>query len=204
MILSIYHVYNQNYNFMKAIKLIILGILIHAGTKAQEYNNKHIFYIDIGLTGGSYKNSSFAGGYGSVGLFFNSLGRQAAIDIKSKENYLLSPESEFGALSLTYRLYFSRGLYLGIGGAHNHWVAINHFNEDPIGSIFATNQHIIHRTGLIAEIGYDFKSLIPRGWLGMYPATNLSFTYMPGYKDPIPIVNLSIGVKFGLKRKENL
>lgn len=186
---------------MKTLKLLILlACLVTGIVRAQEYNNKHKFYIDIGLTSGTYKNSFTGGGYGAIGFYFKTKGRQSAIDIKSKEQYIVSPEAHLGALSLTYRLYFSRGFYFGVGGAHNHGIHFHHFTEDPLGSVFATNQHIMHRTGVIGEVGYDFKSFIRGAWLGMYPVTNLSFTYMPGYGDPVPMVNFSLGFKFGMKK----
>lgn len=186
---------------MKTIKLIIVIVILNSITAyAQEINNKHQFFIDIGLTGGKYKNSNMLGSYGSIGVFFKSFGKQSAIEVKSKEHYVLSPEMQVGALSLTYRVYLARGFYLGVGGAHNHGIAFKHFEKDPLGSIFATNVNVFHRTGLIAETGYDFRSFIRKGGFGIYPVSNLAFTYMPGYGDPIPMVNLSIGFRFGFKR----
>jgi len=190
---------------MKGVKLIIALVILNSITaNAQESNNKHQFYIDLGVTGGSYSNSPMGGTYAAIGVYFNSFGRQSSIDVRSKEHYVVSPEMQVGALSLSYRLYLTKGFYAGLGGAHNHGIPFKHFEDDPLGSIFATNMHVFHRTGFIAEVGYDFRSFIKKGGFGIYPVTNLSYTYMPGYGNPIQLINLSIGFRFGFKRIEGM
>ena len=190
---------------MKTTKLIIaLVILSSIAANGQDYNNKHKNYIDIGYCVGAYSKSFMGGVYGAGGFFFKSFGKQSALDFRGKESYIVTPEKEAGQLSLTYRIYFTKGFYFGMGGAHNHEIAFTSFTEDPMGAIFATNKKVIHRTGLIGEVGYDFRSFIKKGGLGIYPVTNLSVAFMPGDSEPNPLINLSIGFRFGFKRLENL
>lgn len=188
---------------MKQVKLVIAIVLFNNFCVfSQESTNTHKVYIDIGYCAGAYANSFVGGVYGAGGFFFKTFGKQSAIDVRGKELYIVSPEREAGSLSLTYRLYLSKGFYLGIGGVHNHEIAFHYFMHDAFGSLMATNKHVIHRTGGIAELGYDLRSFIKNKWLGIYPVFNLSVAYMP---DPEinPLINLSIGFRFGMKQKNN-
>ncbi len=167
---------------------------------AQSTNNMHKGYIDIGLNSGAYSGAYTGGVYGAAGIFFTSFGKNSALDFRAKENYILSPERQAGAITVTYRLFLTKGYYLGGGFAHNHEMAFDSYLDDPIGATLATSKYVIHRSGVVVETGYDFKSFIKRGGFGIYPVTNLCFAYMVRDKEPNPLITLSIGFRFGFKR----
>ena len=187
---------------MKSFVYVLLLCFNGLNILAQETNNRHKDYIEIGYTGGLYSGAGTGGVYGAAGFFFNSFGKASAIDFRAKEIYISKPERESGALSLTYRLFLTKGYYLGAGFAHNHEVPFDKYKEDIVGSSIGNGKSIIHRTGLAAETGYDFGSFIKKGWLGIYPHVNLSIAYMVLDKEPNPLVTLSIGFRFGFRENK--
>lgn len=168
---------------------------------SQETNNRHKNYIEIGYTGGLYSGAGTGGVYGAIGFFLKSFGKASAVDVRAKELYISSPERESGSITFMYRLFFTKGYYLGAGFAHNHEIPFDKYKEDILGSTIGNGKHIIHRSGVAAETGYDFKSLKKKGWLGIYPHANLCMAYMVLDDEPNPLVTLSIGFRFGLKEK---
>jgi hypothetical protein len=186
---------------MKSSSAILAICVCAFSATAQESNNMHKMYIEIGINTGSYSGAWMGGAHGAAGIFFKSFGKPSAIDVRAKEMYISSPEREVGAITLTYRLFLSKGFYLGGGFAHNHEMAMNNYVDDPMGATMGNSKNLIHRTGIVAETGYDFKSFIKRGWLGIYPVTNLSITYLAFDREPNPLITLSAGFRFGVIRK---
>jgi hypothetical protein len=183
---------------MKSILFFLL--LISVSASAQNYNNTSKVYVEAGLTGGTYSNTGYnVGVFGGLGFFFTSLGKQSAIDVRAKELYISNPERESGAITFSYRLYLSKGLYLGAGFAHNHEVNMDDFLKEPVRSIIGNGDAIIHRTGLVGEFGYDFKSIFKN--FGLYPTANVSFAYLTLDDEPNPLINLSIGVRIGVVKQ---
>lgn len=171
--------------------------------RAQESNNKHKSYIEIGYTGGSYSSlGGIAGVYGAAGIFFKNFGKTAALDFRAKEVYITSPQREAGAITVTYRLFLTKGFYVGAGFAHNHEVGINDYVKDIAGATLGNSKYIIHRTGVALETGYNFRSFFKKGWLGVYPMIGLSAAYLVADHEPNPFVTLSAGFRFGFKRLE--
>ena len=167
---------------------------------AQENNNIHKGYFEVGLNSGTYSKSYTGGVYGAAGIFFTSFGRHSSLDFRAKENYIVSPEREAGAITVTYRLFLTKGYYLGGGFAHNHEVGFNNYIDDVAGATLGNSKNIIHRSGVAIETGYDFKSFIKNGSFGIYPVTNLCLAYFVRDKEPNPMVTLSIGLRFGFKK----
>jgi hypothetical protein len=181
----------------------LLFILIFTNAVAvfsQDYNNWHRNYLEVGFTGGSYSNTGAnMGVYGNIGYFFESFGKQAAIDIRAKEVYITSPQREAGLITFCYRIYPKKGLYFGGGFAHNHEVPFDDFLKEPVRSLFGNGNAIIHRSGFTLETGYDFKSIFKK--VGLYPVSNLNITYLALDDEPNPYINLSIGLRLGMKKK---
>lgn len=167
---------------------------------AQQTNNMHKNYIEIGCNNGIYHNSFTGGVQGAFGVFFKAFGRTSALDFRSKENYIISPERQTGAITVTYRTFLTKGFYLGGGFAHNHEIAFKDYLTDPIRASLGNSPRIIHRSGLAVETGYDFKSLIKNSRFGIYPVINLGMSYLLMDKQPNPLISLSIGFRFGIKK----
>ena len=184
---------------MRSFVCVLALSIGYLSTSAQETNNRHKNYVEIGYTGGLYSGAGAGGVYGAAGFFFKAFGKASSIDFRAKEIYISKPERESGALSLTYRLFLTKGYYLGAGFAHNHEVPFDKYKEDIVASSIGNGKYIIHRSGLAAETGYDFGSLMKKGWLGIYPHVNLSVAYMALDHEPNPLVTLSVGFRFGVK-----
>lgn len=185
---------------MKTFLINFLIILCLFKSSAQESNNMHKNYIEIGLNGGTYSKSFTGGGYGAAGFFFTSFGKKSRLDFRAKENYIFSPEREAGSITLMYSVYINHGCYLGAGFAHNHEMAFNSFLGDAIRATTGTSKYIIHRSGIAIETGYDFKSIVKKSSFGIYPVTNLCLAYFLMDKEPNPLLTLSIGFRFGFKK----
>jgi hypothetical protein len=185
---------------MKSLLITLTFFILSHYGMAQENNNIHKNYFDIGLNAGAY-SSSFAGGvYGAAGFFFTSFGKTSALDFRVKENYIVSPEKEVGAITATYRVFFTKGFYMGGGFAHHHEIAYNDFLNDAARATLGTSKYITHRTGVAIETGYNFKSFVTNHSFGIYPVTNLCLEYMVLDEDPNPLLTLSIGFRFGFKK----
>ncbi len=187
---------------MKNLIVVLVLSVFALNAKAQELNNRHKLYIEIGYSGGMYNASPAGGVYGAAGVFFKTGNKQSALDFRAKEIYINSPQREAGAITLTYRLFLVKGFYLGAGFAHNHEIAMDHYIEDPMGSSMGNGQFIIHRTGVAFETGYDFKPFPRNKGFGIYPVTGLSCSYMLNDKEPNPLVMLNIGFRFGFKKMQ--
>ncbi len=183
----------------KSIVVIVISVFAY-NVSAQELNNHHRIYLEIGYSGGIY-HSAFAGGvHGAVGAFFRTGRKQSAVDFRVKEVYITSPQREAGAITVTYRLFLVKGFYLGAGFAHNHEIALDNYIEDPLGSSMGNGKYIIHRTGVAFETGYDFKPFPRNKGYAIYPVTGLSCSYLLNDKEPNPLVMLNIGFRFGFKK----
>ncbi len=182
---------------------VIATMVISNNCKAQQgYTNRHKVYIELGICGGSNSIGFTAGGYGAVGLFFGKK-RAMCIDARAKELYFDAPQGEAGAITLTYRIFLAKKFYLGAGFAHNHEVAMHDFTNEPVGSLMGSDPHIVHRTGLSAETGFDLRPFPSKTWLGVYPVANLNIAYLVMDHHPNPLITLSLGFRFGMKPIES-
>lgn len=182
--------------------LITLILSLNLSLLAQEYNNHHKKYIQGGLNSGVYNGAYTGGVLGAFGSYFMTFNKLSAVDFRVKELYTVSPQREVGSITATYRLFLSSGFYIGAGFAHNHEINFKDYLNDPIPATIGNGKSIIHRTGLAAETGYDFKSLITKGKFGLYPTTNLCLAYMVLDKEPNPLITASFGLRFGFAKTE--
>ena len=185
---------------MKLLIIILFLSTCFINGMAQENNNQHKNYFEIGLNAGTCSSSFTGGVYGGAGFFFTSFGKTSAFDFRAKENYIVSPEKEAGALTFMYRIFLTKGFYLGAGFAHNHEIVFKNYLDDPVRATLGNGKYIIHRSGLAIETGYDFKSFFKNGTFGIYPETNLCIAYLVLDEEPNPLITLSIGLRFGFKK----
>lgn len=182
--------------FLFALVFSFLSIAL----SAQDITHKT--YIETGFSGGIY-SSSFAGGvFGGAGFFFNSFNKKCALDFRAKEVYISSPEREAGAITVTYRIYFSENFYAGGGFAHDHEIAYQDFLDETSGAILGNSKKIIHRTGAAIEAGFDFKPWLDKNKFVLYPTSNLCVSYMVADDEPNPLITLNFGVRFGFKKQK--
>lgn len=186
---------------MKILRVLVL-MFVALSSYSQTFTNKHKSYVEIGFCGGTNGIGATTGVFGAAGLFFESFGRMSAIDARAKELYIFSPQREAGAITLTYRLFIARGFYLGAGFSHNHEIAMNDFLSEPVRAVMGNSKHIIHRSGLAAEIGYDMKPFPRDKWLGIYPVFNLGMSYLAMDNEPNPMITASVGFRVGMKKLE--
>lgn len=187
---------------MKRLSLILSCYLSALTLFAQENSNSHKTYIETGFSSGLY-SSSFTGGlYGGVGFFFNSFNKKCALDFRAKEIYISSPEREAGAITVTYRIYFTERFYAGGGFAHNHEISFQDFLDETAGAILGNSKKIIHRTGAAIETGFDFKPWLEKNKFVLYPTSNLCMNYMVADDELNPLVTLNFGIRFGFKKQK--
>ena len=185
------------------IKIAALS-LIATTTAAQEKNTLYKNYIEAGINSGVYSSSFTGGVQGAFGRHFITAGKKTAIDFRAKENYTHKPNRQAGLLSLTFRYFLTQKFYLGAGFAHNHEISFHNYLDEPVRATMGNSKHLIHRTGIVLETGYDFKQLNRKGNFGISPIVNLAVNYMLFDKEPNPFVTLSIGFRYGFKPLQNI
>lgn len=186
---------------MKTLVFFLLTLLPGIMMGQQSSNNNHKYYVDIGYAGGTNSIGPTAGLSFALGFFINTIGKASSIDVRAKTLYIFSPAREAGAISFNYRVFLTKGFYLGAGFAHNHETPIDKYLKEPIGATMGISNNIIHRSGFNWEAGYDFRSLLKNKWLGIYPVTNISLAHMFLDKEPNPLITITTGFRFGLKKK---
>ena len=183
-------------------RLAFAGLVVCLTQKSfSQLNNHHKNYIDIGIVGGRQNHDSpLAGVYGSAGTFFMAFGRPSSIDVRVKELYIANPEQQGTLITLTYRVSLIKGLFVGIGGAHGHQVAMGEFITHTGSSIGGTNSHILHSSGLNTELGYNFRSFITNKYVGIYPVVQVAYTHLFNANYSMPNLTLSAGFRVGFKQ----
>lgn len=184
------------------IKIAALS-LITTTTAAQEKNTLYKNYIETGINSGIYSSSFTGGVQGAFGKHFYVFGRKSAIDFRAKENYTHKPNRQAGLLSLTFRYFLTPNYYVGAGFAHNHEIAFHNYLHEPVRATMGNSKHLIHRTGLVLETGYDFKQINKKGNFGIIPVVNLALNYMLLDREPNPFITLSVGLRYSFKPLQN-
>lgn len=182
--------------------LMLLLCLVPVITLTQESNIIHKHYIEGGITAGSNSKGAAAGVMGGFGTYFRVFGKQSAFDIHIKSLFTEVPEREVGSITFTFRLYFGKGFYTGLGGVHNHEVNWTVYKKDPIGVSLGIHKELIHRTGFAAEAGYDFMPWLKKDRFGIYPSSNFCVSYFIYDNEPNPLFTIGVGLKFGWKKTE--
>lgn len=189
----------KNVNLSAAIGMVCLCLFTK--NLFSQLNNHHKSYIDIGIVGGlQHHHSPMAGVYGSFGTFFMAFDRPSSIDIRVKELYIANPEQQGTLITLTYRISVVKGLFAGIGGAHEHQVMLDEFMTHTGASIGGTSPHIMHSSGFNAELGYNFSSFIKNKYLGIYPVVHLAYTHLFMTHHSMPNLTLNAGFRIGFKQ----
>ena len=178
----------------KSILLCTMGIALMG--KAQ--NNNHKYYLEGQLCSGLQQKSPVNGVSGAFGFFMS---KNANIDLRARELYNFPDKNVIGAITVTYRYNFNNGFYMGAGLGHHHEINQNNYMGHPMESAMGIEKSIFHRSGLAAEMGYNFKPLTKTGFFScIYPTANITATFMTRDHGPNPLITANFGIKIGLKK----
>ncbi len=182
---------------MKTQKSIVLCAMIIALT-VKGQNNYHKYYLEGQLCSGLQQRSLANGVGGAFGFFLN---KNSSIDIRGREVYNFSDKTVVGAITATYRYNFNNGFYVGGGFGHHHEISSTTYACHPVESAMGTEKSIFHRSGLAAEIGYNFKPFASTGFFSnIYPTSNITMTFMSRDHGPNPLITANFGIKIGIKK----
>ncbi len=162
-----------------------------------EKNNKHQAYLSLGYSQCLFKSMG-KGVYGGLGAYFKVFNKLRAIDIRAKELFTNNAAGKTTAITLTYRTFFHKGVYFGIGAARNYERVLNKFMGEPVTGRKDDGRD----NGIVTEIGYDFRSLIKKesATVGVYPEVNVGYSYLLSDKQPGHLLTLSLGLRIGVKK----
>jgi hypothetical protein len=182
---------------MKTMKSIVLCVITFTQTvKAQ--NNDHKYYLEGQICSG-FQQSSFSGGVGGAFGFFVS--PKGSVDLRAREIYNFPNRTMIGAISVNYRYHFTNGFFVGAGFGHHHEISEHDYLQHPAEASLGSHHSILHRSGLAAEIGYNFKPLAKQGLFScIYPATNIMITHMVMDHGRNPLVTANVGIRIGLRK----
>ncbi len=182
---------------MRTAKSIMLCVIIYTQS-AKSQNNYHKYYLEGQLCNGLQQNSFSSGVGGAFGFY---LSKNKSVDLRAREIYNFSEKTVIGALSFNYRYHFKTGFLIGVGFGHHHEISEINYMEHPTEAALGSHQNIMHRSGISAEIGYNFKPLAKQGFFsGIYPAANLLATYMVIDKGSNPLITANFGIRIGLQQ----
>jgi hypothetical protein len=181
---------------MKTVKRTVMALFICVST-VEAQNNNHKYYLEGGLSGGMQQNGMAAGTFGAAGIFFN---QNNSFEARGREIFNFKDNTMVGVINFTYRHHFSSGFFIGGGFAHHHEIGGNDYLENPGTAALGTHSHMVHRSGIGFDAGYNFKSLTNEGFFSrIYPTTNISATYMfDNYRNPL--ITANFGLRIGLGR----
>lgn len=178
-------------------KSIMLGAVILAHSLKSQ-NNNHKYYIEGSLCGGVQQSYAVAGTGGAFGFFLN---QHSSIDLRAREIYNFPDKVIVGAITINYRFHFNNGVFVGAGFGHHHELGSLDYIQHPAEAALGTDKHITHRSGVSAELGYNFKPLSKEGFFSrVYPTSNIILTYMIKDSGYNPLVTANIGIRIGLQK----
>jgi hypothetical protein len=178
-------------------KSIVLAVICLAQT-VKSQNNFHKYYLEGQLCGGLQQNHPAAGVGGAFGFY---LSQKNSIDIRAREIYNIHDNVVIGAISINYRYHFTSGFFIGGGFGHHHELAETYYEENPAQAVLGSHHNIFHRSGLAAEIGYNFKPISAKGIFScVYPTANVVATYMTLDQGYNPLITANVGLRIGLKK----
>lgn len=178
---------------MKTKSMILALAVISCSIKSQ---NNYKYYLEGQLCGGIFQNSPAAGMGGAFGLYLTP---NSSVDLRAREIYSSRGSTIIGAISVNYRYHFNNGLFVGAGFAHHHELSSHEYIQSPADAALGSHKSITHRSGIAAELGYNFKPLAQKGFFNrVSPTTNVLVTYMVKGKGLNPLVTANIGLKIGL------
>lgn len=181
---------------MKTVKSIVLCAIAFVQTLKGQ-NNNHKYYLEGQLCGGLQQSSAATGIGGAFGFYFKN---NQSVDFRAREVYNIPNKIVVGAISFNYRYHFSNGLFIGAGFGHHHEISEAHYQEHPVEASMGTEHNIMHRSGVAAEFGYNFKPLSQKGFLNrVYPTTGILMTYMLRDSGFNPLITANFGLRIGLQ-----
>ncbi|MGZ4044219.1 MAG: hypothetical protein ACXVO9_13525 [Bacteroidia bacterium] len=178
-------------------KSMMLGAILIAQT-VKSQNNFHKYYLEGQLGTGIQKTMPVAGPGGAFGFFIN---QNSSLDFRAREIYNLNDKVIVGAISINYRYHFSNGFFVGGGFGHHHELSSDDYMQHPAEAALGTHHNIMHRSGICAEVGYNFKPLAKEGFFSrIYPTSSLILTYMVKDNGYNPLVTANIGIRIGFQK----
>lgn len=182
---------------MRTIKSIALCTFVFVQT-VKSQNNNHKYYIEGQFCGGIHQKAPAAGLGGAFGFYISP---NQSVDLRAREIYNFPNKIVIGAISVNYRYHFKNGFFIGGGFGHHHELSEEHYKEHPAEASMGTEHNIMHRSGLAAEMGYNFKPIAKEGFLNrVYPCTNIIATYMLKDKGLNPLITINAGLRIGLQK----
>lgn len=179
---------------MKTKSIVVAVMFVTQISKGQTTNYK--YYLEGQLCGGVFQNSPAAGLGGGFGLYLTP---KSSVDLRAREIYSSQGSTIVGAISVNYRYHFNNGIFVGAGFAHHHELSSHEYLQSPTDAALGSHKSIIHRSGIAAELGYNFKPLAPKGFFNrVSPTANILATYMVKGKGSNPLITANIGIKIGL------
>ncbi|MBA3663151.1 MAG: hypothetical protein H0W61_02950 [Bacteroidetes bacterium] len=181
---------------MTSKSIVIAAFCLTQTAKGQ--NNFHKYYLEGQISSGFQQQSSVAGLGGAFGFYLN---QNSSIDFRAREIYNFKNTVVIGAISINYRYHLSNGIFVGAGFGHHHEISEQDYIERPLEAAMGTHDNIAHRSGISAEIGYNFKPIASRGFFQrFYPTSSIQLTYMMKGKGPNPLVTANVGLRIGLQK----
>lgn len=178
-------------------KSIVLGLMciIHP-FKGQ--NNFHKYYLEGQLSPGVQQGMPAVGTTGAFGFF---MVQNASLDFRAGEIYNIRAKTVVGAIAISYKYHFKNGFFAGGGFAHHHELAEQDYVHEPAQAALGTHHLIMHRSGLCATAGYNFKPIRSTGFFSrVYPTANVLITWMTLDKGYNPLITANVGLRIGLKK----
>lgn len=177
---------------------IVLVMMAHAGFSQKNYP----FYLEGGLAPGMQANYFTGGVGGAFGLFLNG---SNSLDFRARELYNVKQGSVVSTINFTYRYHFKSGLFMGAGFAHHHEIGAGDYMQNAADASMGTHKSIRHRSGIGAEIGYNWPALAEKGFFArVNPTINLAANYMIGDVYLNPLVTANVGLRIGLGKYSSL
>jgi hypothetical protein len=163
-------------------------------------------WLELGAaaTGGVSESPEPGGGF--AGGFGVALGkdpsRSLAFVARAREGLSGEDLRQVGNIGFTLRFPADTGPYVALGFAHNHETPLGHAMKNPMGTMFAVDPGMTHRSGLEAGVGWDFAAPFPRHRLSerVRPHVGLSAVVLPDAGGPPVYVVADAGIRFGLDR----
>lgn len=178
---------------MKTKSIVFTIALISGSIKSQ---NLFRYYVEGQACSGAF-SKSLAGGMGGAFGFY--LSNNSSVDLRAREIYSLNNSTIIGAITINYRYHFSNGFFAGIGFGHHHELGEKEYVSDPMHAALGSHKEIFHRSGLAAEIGYNFKPFTSKGFFSRtWPSASIIATHMIMDNGYNPLITANFGLKIGL------
>ncbi|MFZ5480203.1 MAG: hypothetical protein ACOZNI_25795 [Myxococcota bacterium] len=163
-------------------------------------------WLETGFTASAGVNEATEPGGGFAGGFGVALGKEPARSFafvaRAREGLSGEDLRHVGNLGFTVRYPADRGPWVAAGLAHNHETPADVALRNPVGTAFAVERGITHRTGFEVGAGWDFAPPFPEHRLSarVLPRVGVSAVVLPDAGGPPVYVVADAGIRFGLDR----